>query len=96
MLAVLQWIGRLYVLTDLRILRLSGTFNIEIFDCPLRKVARCELAGSLKEHVLRLGSVEIAPMIRSAPGDVANHRPSAEVHARIVAAIHRARQGSCG
>ena len=35
MFAVLQWMSRLYVLTDMRILRLSGIFAPELFDCPL-------------------------------------------------------------
>ncbi len=35
--ALLQWMGRLYVLTDQRILRLAGVFYIDVFDCPLRK-----------------------------------------------------------
>src|SRR3954467_9304400 len=39
MFSVLQWMGRLYVLTDMRVIRLSGVFKLEIFDCALRKIA---------------------------------------------------------
>src|SRR5205814_751109 len=49
MWAVLQWMGRLYVLTDLRILRLDGVFSVAIFDCPLRKIARTRIVRS-EEH----------------------------------------------
>src|SRR5438067_7160997 len=30
--AVLQWMGRLYILTDMRIIRLSGVFHVDVFD----------------------------------------------------------------
>ncbi len=39
MWATVQWSNRLYVLTDMRIVRIAGVFNFNIFDCPLRKVA---------------------------------------------------------
>ena len=43
MWATLQWMSRLYVLTDQRILSVSGVFHVNVFDCPLRKVARTRL-----------------------------------------------------
>ena len=61
MWAVLQWMGRLYVLTDMRIVRLSGVFNVEIFDCALRKVATTRLTRTFREKLWRLGSIEIQP-----------------------------------
>ena len=42
MWALLQWTNRLYVLTDLRIVSITGVFNAQIFDCPLRKIARTQ------------------------------------------------------
>src|SRR5687767_11245614 len=33
--AVLQWVSRLYVLTNRRILRLTGILNVDLFECPL-------------------------------------------------------------
>ena len=50
--ATLQWMGRLYILTDLRILCVWGVFNIELFDCPLRKVARIRASNSGKVNGL--------------------------------------------
>src|SRR5437764_4770459 len=38
--ALLNWMGRLYVLTDQRVLRVTGVFAMDIFECPLRRVAR--------------------------------------------------------
>ena len=34
MWATLQWMSRLYIMTDFRILRLSGIFSVDVFDCP--------------------------------------------------------------
>jgi hypothetical protein len=59
MWAVLQWMGRLYVLTDFRVIRLAGVFHLDLFDCPLRRVAQTRLASSLKERLFGLGTVEI-------------------------------------
>jgi hypothetical protein len=94
MWAVLQWMGRLYVLTDLRILRLDGVFGVEIFDCPLRKVARTRIVFTSRERLTRLGTIEIIPSAEEIPVAqwqmIARPRP---VHDQIVAAINRAKQG---
>jgi hypothetical protein len=97
MWAVLQWMGRLYILTDLRIIRLSGVFSLEIFDCPLRKVARTRLVRSMRERLTATGTIEIIPADDSLPIDSWSTiaRP-VQVHEQVVAAINRAKQGGCG
>ncbi|HSI35770.1 MAG: hypothetical protein ACAI43_11805 [Phycisphaerae bacterium] len=69
MWAVLQWMGRLYVLTDLRIIRLSGVFRIDIFDCALRKVARTAVIISARERacLCDTGTIEITPEDETCP-----------------------------
>ena len=96
MFAVLQWTGRLYVLTDMRIIRISGVFNVDIFDCPLRKVARTRLIFPARERLLRLGSIEIIPLDVGTPDAVWQTiaRPR-EVHDQVAATINRAKQGGC-
>jgi hypothetical protein len=94
MWAVLQWMGRLYVLTDMRILRLSGVFNINIFDCPLRKVARTRVVRSMRERLLRLGSIEVTPCDADCPPGIWNTIAKPDVvNDQIVAAINRAKTG---
>jgi hypothetical protein len=97
MWSVLQWMGRLYVLTDMRILRLEGVFQTDIFDCPLRKVARTRMLRPLRERLLNLGSIEIIPREECYP--IASWqtipRPL-QVHQQILAAIQKANQGSTG
>jgi hypothetical protein len=97
MWAVLVWIGRLYILTDLRILRLSGVFTVEIFDCPLRKVGNTRLTYSFRERLWRLGSIEVTPADESRPPFVwQTVRRPVEVHEQVVAAIRQAKEGGCG
>lgn len=94
MFAVLQWMSRLYVLTDMRILRLSGIFSPEIYDCPLRKVAGTRLTFTTRERLLGLGSVEIVSA--QAECGATQWQTIAKprlMHEQIVAAIHRAKQG---
>ena len=99
MWAILQWMGRLYVLTDQRVIHLAGMFNVEIHECPLRKIGRTQIAANVREKLVRTGSIEIFPK-DSADNSMASvgtwqtiSHP-AEVHEQIVAAIRRAQSGS--
>lgn len=94
MVAVLQWLGRLYILTDMRVVQMMGIFAVDICDCPLRKVGRVRVIYTLKERLLRLGSVEIIPFDDAYPVGIWQtvSRPK-EVHKVIVQAIRRAKQG---
>jgi hypothetical protein len=95
MWAVLQWMSRLYILTDLRIIRLSGVFTLDVFDCPLRKIARTRILYTVRERILGLGSVEIIPADENYPIGMWQTiaRPVA-INDQIVAAINRAK-GRC-
>jgi Bacterial PH domain len=93
MWAVLQWMGRLYVLTDQRILRLAGVFSTDIFSCPLRKVATARRTATARERFLALGSIEIVPSDQKVwPASWQTVARPKEVHAEIMAAINRAKQ----
>ena len=97
MWAVLQWINRLYVLTDHRILRLSGVFTIDIFDCPLRKVATTRVVYNVRERLLRLGSVEIQPADDQRPSGLwQTVRKPRDVRETIDAAVAKAKSGGMG
>jgi hypothetical protein len=97
MWAVLQWMGRLYVLTDMRVIRLSGVFKLDIFDCALRKVARTQVSASVKERVCGTGTIEIVPADESCPsGFWQTVRRPAEVNELIVSTINRAKQHGYG
>jgi hypothetical protein len=97
MWATLQWMSRLYVLTDMRILSLGGVFRAEIFDCPLRKVARTRITRTHIETISGLGSIEIIPQDESLPfGSWQMIAHPVAVHEKILATINRARSGAGG
>lgn len=92
MWAISRWMSKLYVLTDLRIIALSGVFKIDIFDCPLRKVARTRLLRPFKERLFRIGSIEIFPSDDEIPeGFWQMIRRPKKVHEQIVAAVNKAK-----
>lgn len=94
--AVLSWLGRLYLLTDQRVVRIAGVFNPQIHDCPLRKIARTRLVSSIHERLWRLGSIEIIPETEQHPASIWQmiRRPH-DVHETIRRAVARAKQGGC-
>ena len=94
MWATLQWMSRLYILTDLRVVSVSGVFHVNIFDCPLRKVARTRLIRNYQDRVTGVGSIEMIPMDEASPfGEWQTIATPIQVHEQIVATINRAKQG---
>lgn len=57
MLACFQWMGRLYVLTNLRIMRIQGVLREEVFDCLLKRIADASVSASLPQRVVHVGSL---------------------------------------
>jgi hypothetical protein len=55
--ACFQWMGRLYVLTNHRMILLRGVTKSEIFSCPLRRVTQTVLSVTFGERVTRTGSL---------------------------------------
>ena len=53
----LQWLGRLYVLTDRRVMRFGGVFRQAFWHCPLRDVREAHLSATLPERLLGVGSL---------------------------------------
>lgn len=94
MWATIQWVNRLYILTDQRVVRLSGAFNVEIFDCPLRRISQTRVIVNFRERLLRLGSIEIQPADdRKSPGLWQTISHPREVEAIIREAMHKAQCG---
>ena len=94
MWSTVQWTSRLYILTDMRVLSLSGVFNVDIFDCPLRKVANTALNQSVRDRLIGVGSIRI--IAQSPEGPVGEWQTVAHpvaVHEQMLAAISRAKQG---
>jgi len=56
-IAFLQWMSRLYVLTDRRVMRIRGVFNVDIFEAPLHKIQNTFLTLAIHERLFGLGSI---------------------------------------
>ena len=58
--ATLQWVSRLYVLTNRRIMRIRGVFNVDIFEANLTRIQNTYLRLNWYERVFRLGTIDIS------------------------------------
>jgi len=92
--AMLQWVSRLYVLTNRRVMRLRGVFNVELFQCELTRIQSLVLSASWPERLVRSGTIIIqtAGALGSVGGSAAWRmitRPL-EVHQKLNDAIRRA------
>jgi hypothetical protein len=94
--STLMWMNRFYILTDRRVIRLSGIWRVEIFACPLRRIARTRVLQVLPERALGIGHIEIIPQDEQLPIALWQcvSRPR-RVHEQILDAIRRARGPQC-
>jgi len=90
--ATLEWVARLYVLTNRRVMRVRGIFNVDLFECSLLRIENTHLTFAWYERIFGLGSIWFATAGTAGcqPGWVTVARPL-EVHEQIRAAIARAR-----
>lgn len=56
----LEWSVRLYILTDVRAMRVGGVLRRLVVDVPLRRVRTLALYRSVRERLFGLGSIVIA------------------------------------
>jgi hypothetical protein len=95
--ALLQWVSRLYVLTNRRILRLTGILNVDLFECQLTKIQNTYLTLAWYERLTTLGSISFAT---AGTGGIeaswTNVNNPLEVHERVRSAIHRSQRPGNG
>lgn len=95
--AVLQWVSRLYVLTNRRIMRLTGILNVDLFECPLTKIQNTYLTLAWYERLTGLGTISFAT---AGTGGIEaswiNVNNPLELHERVRSAIHRAQRPGNG
>jgi hypothetical protein len=53
----LEWVSRVYVLTDRRVLRRKGVLRVSVFECRLSQVQQTAVFQSLRERVTFLGTL---------------------------------------
>lgn len=86
----LEWLSRLYVLTDRRVIRVAGVLRVFVFEAALRQIQHTDVVLSLRERLFALGTIAFSTAGTGVPEAywVMLHRPMA-VHRRIVQAINR-------
>jgi len=91
--ALVQWLGRTYVLTDRRALVQSGVVDVTIQAVALEKVANTFIAQAVIPRLLGIGTI----FFRTSPSDGQSlawehvQRPK-EVHGHVVMQIERWKQ----
>ena len=90
---MLDWFGRVYVLTDQRVIRVKGVLNVQVFECPLQKIQQTDLILPLVQRVFWLGTIGFAT------AGTAGHEAfwlmvakPLEVHAKVVETLRRYRR----
>ncbi len=53
----LEWLGRVYVLTDQRVIRVGGVLRVSVFEAGLQQVQHSEVYLSLRERLFNLGTI---------------------------------------
>ena len=57
---MLEWLCRVYVLTDRRIIRQKGVLTVQLFECRLDKLQNTFIQQTLVQRVLGLGNIYFA------------------------------------
>lgn len=92
--ATLDWVSRLYVLTNRRVMSIRGVFKVELFECMLDRIQNTDLSMSLGERLLRVGTIAFHTAASGGNGGTGLWRIVArplEVHEKLREAINRAR-----
>lgn len=56
----LEWLSRVYVLTDRRVIRRSGVLRVSVFEAPLRNIQHTSVFARLRERFFGLGTLAFA------------------------------------
>lgn len=52
-----QWQGRMYILTDRRVMRIKGVFREDCYQCPLKKIRQVQVSATLPERIVSVASL---------------------------------------
>ncbi len=93
--ASLEWVSRMYVLTNRRVMSIHGVFRAELFECSLDRIQSTQLTATLAEKMVGAGTVGFQPMqAEGVLGGAASWRTVSrpnEVHEKLVRAIQKSR-----
>lgn len=88
----LNWLSRIYVLTDQRVIRVKGVFHVEIFEAPLKKLQHTQMTFLVRERIFGLGSIHFSTAgtdFTEASWEMINH--PLEAHQTIIRTMNKYR-----
>jgi hypothetical protein len=92
--ASLQWASRTYILTNRRVMRLSGVLSVDMTEVPLTRIGQTGVKLSLPQRVVQIGTIRMSPIDQRLPRITWDHIPRpAQVYEKLVRAIRRAQSG---
>ncbi len=56
----LEWLSRVYVLTDRRVIQIMGFFRVQVFETQLKKIQHTVTLFSIRERLFSLGTIGFA------------------------------------
>jgi len=56
----LEWLSRVYVLTDRRVIRVKGVIRVQVFETQLQQIQHTDTTFSLRERLFGLGSIHFS------------------------------------
>lgn len=90
--AVMDWVARLYVLTNRRVMRIRGIFNVNLFECSLQRIQNTAMSLTWYERIFSLGSIHFATAGTTGYEATWQTVPNPmAVHEQIRAALNRSR-----
>lgn len=87
---LLEWMNRLYILTDRRVIRRCGVIRVNVFEARLDRMQQTTVVQSLRERLFGLGTIAFATAGTGAFDAIWAYLPEPyRVHAEVAAAIDR-------
>jgi len=88
----LEWLSRVYVLTDRRVIRVKGVIRVQVFEAPIQQVQHTNMTFSLRERLFGLGSIHLATAgTGTTEASWVMLANPLEVHQKLVQAMNRYR-----
>jgi hypothetical protein len=87
--ALMDWLGRTYVLTDRRVLKQCGVVDVQVQSMNLEDVANVFVAQAAAQKALGIGTLFFRPIATGVPLAWEHIRHPGEVHARVATQIER-------
>jgi len=89
---LLEWLSRVYVLTDRRVIRVKGVLRVQVFETQLKNIQHTDTLFTIRERLFGLGSIMFSTAGTAVPEATWRMigRPL-DVHQKVVATLNRYR-----